>query len=175
MAKHKVTERSFYPVLMDIIRDFGGTAIQETCFNTYPDIVFQLGEYPWILSVKIGDTPGLIKSAFIQYLRHKEESGIEFGLLLIFPESIRSIKATEEAIKNAVETTPVAALVDAGIAKDELRDRTFRAIISFVKAEILQRLAQKKSSYYSLKFVISMLQEQVTDIMRNIKLDEKRC
>lgn len=173
MAKQKVTERSFYPALIEIINDFGGTGVQETRFITYPDIVFQLGGRSWILSVKIGDSPGNIKSAFIQYLRHKEESSIKFGLLLILPESIRSISATEESIKNAIETTRVAVLVDAGFAKDELRDRTFREVISFVKIEILQRLAKKKRSYYSLKLVISLLQEQVSDIMRNIKLDEK--
>jgi len=173
MTKQKVTERSFYPFLIKIINDFGGTGVQETCFNTYPDIVFQLGGRSWILSVKIGDSPGNIKSAFIQYLRHKEESGIEFGLLLILPESIRSISATEESIKNTIETNRVAVLVDAGFAKDELRDRTFREIISFLKIEILQRLAKEKRSYYSLKLVISLLQEQVSDIMRNIKLDEK--
>lgn len=173
MAKQKVTERTLYPALIEIIKDFGGSGVQETCFNTYPDIVFQLGGRSWILSVKIGDAPGQIKSAFIQYLRHKEESGIEFGMLLIFPESIRSIKALEEAIKNAVETTRVAVLIDAGFAKDELRDRTFREIISFVKIEILQRLAKEERSYYSLNLVISLLQEQVTDIMKNIQLSEK--
>jgi hypothetical protein len=39
--------------------------------------------------VKIGEDIGTIKAALIQYLRHKEESKIAFGMLLLLPESIR--------------------------------------------------------------------------------------
>jgi hypothetical protein len=172
MSKQTVTERTFYPSLIEIVRDFGGKGVQETSFDTYPDIVFQLGGRSWILSVKIGDSPTQIKGAFIQYLRHKEESGYEFGILLILPDSVRLTEPTEDAVRDAIQQARVTALVDAKFAKEEIRDRTFREIISFIKVEILQRLAQKKKSYYSLKFVISLLQEQVSDIMKIIKLDE---
>jgi hypothetical protein len=71
--------------------------------SKFPNIIFT----PFLLckiKVKIGESTGQIKSGFIQYLLRKEESGFEFGLLLILSESIRSIKAIEEAKKSAVES-----------------------------------------------------------------------
>lgn len=60
MQKATVTERIFYPALMDVIRKAGGTGVQEVSFNSVPDIQFSLGDRPWLLSVKIGEDIGTI-------------------------------------------------------------------------------------------------------------------
>ncbi|MEW6202758.1 MAG: N-6 DNA methylase, partial [bacterium] len=169
-----LTERSFYPEIMSIIESFGGSSVQEVKINSYPDIVFDLEDRKWILSVKIGESVSSIKDAFLQYLRHKEESKIDFGMLLILPESIRNIDATSEAIKDAIKNRPVTALVDAGIVKEELRDRPFPHIVKFLIDVVLARLKTKQKSYYPLSLVISLLQQQVTEMMKDISLSQEK-
>ena len=93
MARPRVSERTFYPPIIDIIHNKGGQGISEVQYNSVPDIVFELKDYSWILSVKIGEDSKTIKDAFLQYLRHKEESKIEFGMLLLLPEKVRKIRA----------------------------------------------------------------------------------
>ena len=69
MPVPKVSERTFYPPLIEVIRLRGGQGVQEVQFNSVPDILFELGGHPWLLSVKIGESPAIIKEAFLQYLR----------------------------------------------------------------------------------------------------------
>jgi len=169
----KITERSLYPALIDLIRAAGGAGVSEVTYNSEPDIIFRLGGREWILSVKIGESVGLIKSAFVQYLRHKQESEIPFGMLMLFPEAIRKTKATQESIIDAISTMFPTVLIDAGEVKEELKDRAFPEIISFLQTQILERLDRKIASYYSLKLVISLLQEQVSEMMNDISINEE--
>src|SRR4051794_38944659 len=97
-----VTERTFYAALLKLISQAGGTGVQEVQYNSAPDIQFELLGRTWLLSVKVGENPKIIKDGFLQYLRHKEESGLDFGLLLLLPESIRSTAAREEAVELAI-------------------------------------------------------------------------
>lgn len=174
MAAPTVSERTFYPPLMDIIGSKGGQSVSEIQFNSVPDIVFDLDMQKWILSVKIGETPKIIKEAFLQYLRHKQESGIDFGMLLLLPESMRRVKATEEAVKGVLAESNVTALIDAGDVKEELRDRPFPNVMDFLLREVLIRLSRKETAYYSLGLVISLLQEQVAEMMEQINLEETK-
>jgi len=157
---------------MNVIRKAGGTGVQEVRFNSVPDIQFNLGDRPWLLSVRIGEDIGTIKAAMIQYLRHKEESKIAFGVLLLLPESVRKTEATEEAIHLAIKEVTVTSIIDAGIVKEEFRDRTFVDLVSFIKKEILARLRKKKSTYYPIDLVVKLLQQQVSEMMAEISIDE---
>jgi len=170
----KVTERSFYPVLKEVINSFGGTGVSEVSFNSVPDVVFTLGGYDWILSVKIGDSVGMLKSAFLQYLRHKEESRIPFGILLLLPDSVRSTPAEEKALRAAVREKGATALIDAGDVKEELRDKPFPDIVRFIKEKVLAKLATDQRAYYDLNLVVSLLQQQVTEVMNELVLSEER-
>jgi len=172
MPKPRVTEPTFYPALIDVICEAGGTGIQEVSYDSIPDIVFELGDRRWLLSVKIGQDARTIKSAFVQYLRHKDDSGIQFGMLVLLPEFVRTIDVTEEAVKATVQNTRVTALVDAGAVKDEVRDRPFPGVITFLTTEVLARLQRRERTYYSLPLVISLLQQQVSEMMEDIALDE---
>jgi len=168
----KLTERSFYPTLMKIINSEGGTGVQEVSFNSVPDIVFELGKIKWILSVKIGEDIKTIKDAFLQYLRHKEESKIVHGVLLLLPESVRTIHPQEEAINVAIKKLKVSAFIDADLVKEERRDLTFSELIHYLQKQIIYRLVKKQSSYYTLRSVIKLLQQQVSETMRAIPLDQ---
>ncbi len=64
MSSGRVTERSYYPFLTEMIRRAGGQGVQEISFNSVPDIVFRLDGDQWLLSVKIGQDPGTMKGAF---------------------------------------------------------------------------------------------------------------
>lgn len=168
------TERTFYPVLLEVIHNKGGTGIQEVRYNSVPDIKFDyLGE-PWLLSVKIGESIALIKSAFLQYLRHKEESKIKRGILLLLPDSMRRVAANEHAIRRAIARTDVTALIDAETIKEEVRDRTFSETLDLIERDIQPRLAQGKAAFYSLRFVIDLMREQVTEVMGELSLKERQ-
>jgi type I restriction-modification system DNA methylase subunit len=173
MSKPRVTERTFYQPLMDVIRSRGGQGVQEIQFNSEPDILFDLGGYSWFLSVKMGESPAIIKDAFLQYLRHKEESDIKrFGMLLLLPESMRQVKASENAVRSAIEHDGVTALIDAEKVKEEVRGKPFPTVIDFLIHEVLERLARQEATYYSLHLVISLLQQQVTEMMKQIDIKE---
>lgn len=173
MPQARLTERTFYSALIEIIQEAGGSGVQEVSFNSIPDIVFELGGRPWLLSVKIGEDAKTVKQAFLQYLRHKEESGIRQGLLLLLPESIRKVQATETAIRAALSSLPITVLIDADFVKEELKDRPFFEVIDFLKTGVLARLEQRRPTYYPLARVISLLQQQVTEMMTEIDLGER--
>jgi len=169
----RVTERTFYPAMIEVIHGIGGAAIQEVEYNSAPDIQFVLGERDWLLSVKIGEDVRTVKAAFLQYLRHKEESGIPFGILVLLPDSVRSVTDSEESIREAIRRTPVTTLVDANVVKEELRDRPFPGVVEFLVTRVLPSLAKKEERYkYSLPLVISLLRQQVDDMMAGLSLDE---
>jgi len=176
LPKHKgaVTERTFYPALLEAIRGKGGAGVQEVEYNSVPDIQFEFLDRPWLLSVKIGESLGLIKSAFLQYLRHKQESGIDHGLLLLLPESLRTTRPTEQAIRVAISETRIAVLIDALTVKEEIRDRTFAEILDLLRVEITPRIEQGVSTYYSLDLVLGLLREQVTEVMRELSIRERQ-
>lgn len=169
-----VTERTFYPALLDVIRAAGGTGVQEVEYNSVPDVQFELLGRTWLLSVKIGESVGQVKSAFLQYLRHKEESKIQDGLLLMLPESCRSIVPREDAVRTAIRVKPVTVLIDAGTVKQELRDRTFPEVLQLLRTEIAPQIERGIASYYSLELVINLLREQVTEVMRELTLQERQ-
>ena len=135
-----VSERTFYPALLEVIRSKGGQGVQEIVYNSVPDIKFVLNGEPWLLSVKIGETLSLVKSAFIQYLRHKEESGIRRGLLLLLPDTLKTTVPDEESVRVAIATSPVTVLVDAVSIKEEIRDRPFPEVIDLIQLDIEPRI-----------------------------------
>lgn len=169
-----VTERTFYPALLDAIRVAGGAGVQEVEYNSVPDIQFEFLGRQWLLSVKVGESIGEMKSAFLQYLRHKEESRIQDGLLLMLPDSCRDIAPREETIRNTIRVKPVTVLIDAGTVKHEVRDRTFPEVLHLLRTEISPRIEKGISSYYSLELVIGLLREQVTEVMQELSLQERQ-
>ena len=54
--KGRITEKSLYPPIIDLIKSSGGTGINKVKYNSEPDIVFDLLGYQWLMSVKVGDT-----------------------------------------------------------------------------------------------------------------------
>ncbi len=185
MEKHKtplvvnrrsghVAERSFYPGLLEVIREKGGSGVQEVQYNSVPDIQFEMLGGPWLLSVKLGETLTVIKDAFLQYLRHKEESGIGRGLLLILPESLRKLPPEEEALRQAIATVPVTVLVDAGPVKAEYRDVPFPQVLDRLVAEIAPLLEGGVERHFPLKLVLDLLREQVTEMMEGLALQERQ-
>ncbi|MDO8432754.1 MAG: N-6 DNA methylase [Candidatus Binatus sp.] len=173
VARAGVTERTFYPPLLKVISDKGGSGVQEVSYNSFPDIVFNFRGRPWILSVKIGESLALLKDAFLQYLRHKQESRIEQGLLLILPEAIRRVRANEQALLDAILNTSVSVIVDAGDVKEEYRDRPFPVVLDRIRDEIYPLLEKRGSRYYPLQLVVDLLKTQVAEAMRGVKLEEK--
>lgn len=169
-----VNERTFYTALIDIIRSKGGTALPEVTYKSVPDIVFTLNDQRWFLSVKVGESLGSLRSAFIQYLRHREETGIERGMLLILPDEIRRTPASEQAVQEALASTNVAVLVDALSIKEEVRDRPFAEILDLIQSDIEPRIQRGAVSSYSLNLVIGLLREQVMEVMRDLKVRERR-
>jgi len=153
----KVTERTFYPFLMDVIKGHGGAGVSEIKYNSEPDIVFDFVGRKWLLGVKLGETIPILKSAFIQYHRHKDESKIDHGILLFLPEEARSIKPTDSSVAKAVNGKRCTCLIDTPDLKVELKDITFPRILAQIVQEIYPKLERKESQGYSLTTVIPLL------------------
>ena len=168
----RVNERTFYPALLDIIREKGGTGVQEVTYNSVPDIQFTFLGEPWLLSVKVGETHGMLRSAFLQYLRHKEESRIQQGLLLILPDSFRRTRANESAVMSAVRTMPATVLVDAGNVKTEYRDLTFPEILDRLSAEVSALIKRGEERHYPTRLILDLLREQVVEMMDGLAIKE---
>ena len=170
--KAQVTERTFYPALMFFIKEQGGSGVSEVSFNSVPDIIFSLLNRDWLLSVKIGEDLPTLKSAFIQYQRHKEESKFTHGLLLFLPSSARATPATEQDINSAILSAQVTCLVDTPVLKEEYRGLTFPQVLMRLTSEIGAKLEQNLEQAYSLKFVISLLKEHVSELMGTVSLSD---
>jgi len=168
----EITERSLYPVLIQFIKEHGGTGVSEVKYNSEPDILFELRERSWLLSVKIGETIPILKQAFIQYQRHKEESKINHGILLFFPESIRTAKTTESSLIEHVQNSKCTCLIDTPDIKDEFRKITFPQILHQIEQEIIPKLLRKEQKAFPIDTVISLLQQHVAELMENAKLSD---
>ncbi|MBM3471737.1 MAG: SAM-dependent DNA methyltransferase [Armatimonadetes bacterium] len=167
-----ITERTLYDPLMQAIRQAGGSGVQEVRFNSEPDIVFDLCGHRWLLSVKIGEDARTLKGAFLQYLRHKGESGIDFGMLALFPTAIRNTIPEESMVVSALDRLKPSVLVDAGPMQEELRDRPFAGVLGFLIDEVIPALEQRQVSHYPMDLVVSLLQVHVEEMMRQLPLDE---
>jgi len=169
----KVTERTFYPALIDIIRQNSGAGVSEVSYNAEPDIVFDFIDRKWILGVKLGESIPVLKQAFIQYHRHKDESKINHGILLFLPEEAREIEATATSIARLVNEKKCTCLIDTPGIKEDLRAITFPHLLQRLRQEIVPRLQRNERKEYSLQIVIALLQQHVVDTMRSVKLTEK--
>lgn len=169
----KITERTFYPVLIEAIKRHGGSGISEVKINSEPDIVFELLGRKWLLGIKLGETIPILKQAFIQYHRHKEESKIEHGILLFLPEETRSVKPSEREIARAIDEKKCTCLIDTPDIKEELRAVTFPQLLLKIRQEIAPELQRRERRMYPLDTVIALLQQHVSDTMQNIKMTDK--
>jgi hypothetical protein len=61
-----MTERTFYPPLIESIERHGGAGISEVRYNSELDIVFELLDRRWILGVKLGETIPILKQQILQ-------------------------------------------------------------------------------------------------------------
>jgi len=169
----KITERTYYPTLIEIIKQHGGTGVSEVTYNSEPDIIFELLDRKWILGLKLGETIPILKSAFIQYHRHKDESKIDHGILLFLPEEARSVKPSEAEIVKAVNEKKCTCLIDTPDIKDELRSITFPQLLVKIEQEIFPKLRRRERKEYPLNTVILLLQQHVSETMQNIRLTSK--
>ena len=168
----RITERSFYPALISVIGEKGGSGVSEVSFNSEPDIIFNLDSQRWLMGVKIGETPSILKSAFIQYQRHKDESKLNHGLLLFLPESMRKVGITESEIASAIGKTRVACLVDTPTLKEEYSDAPFPTIVERLITEVMPRLERREEKSYSLDLIVQFLQQQVSELIEKISPED---
>ncbi len=169
----RLTERSYYPALIDEIRRQGGSGVSEVTYVSDPDIVFQLGGRTWLLSVKIDETNAILKSAFLQYQRHKDESGLTHGLVLFLPTAARNVGANADDLATAIQELPVGCLVDTPDLKREFRGLTFPQLMRALRTDVVPNLDERISSPYPMNFVISVLQQHVRDMMEEVRLDDE--
>jgi hypothetical protein len=170
--KAQVTERTFYPPLIEFIKSQGGSGVSEIAYISVPDIVFSLMNRDWLLSVKIGEDIATLKSAFIQYQRHKDDSKINYGMILFLPNTVRNTPPTAQDLANAITTAKVTCLVDTPNLKEEYRGLTFPQVIARLKSEVGTKLEKQIEQGYSLKFVIALLQAHVSELMETVSLTD---
>ena len=144
----RITERTLYPYIMEIIRKSGGSGVTEVRYNSEPDIVFNLEGHQWLMSVKIGESTKVIKDSFVQYFRHRRESGIEYGMIVFFPDDVRKIKPAEDVVREAVRSAYVTCLVDTPDFQSQVMDA-----LSKVFEYVEDKIARKVVRTYSLNLV----------------------
>jgi len=172
----KVTERTFYPHLLDLIRKHGGEGAAEIKCDTTPDLVFRLPELPdtqWLLSVKIGEAASILKNAFLQYLAHKRHCGLDYGLILLLPDEVRRLSLDPHSLSRFLSASSVVALIDTPFVQSEIR-APFPDILNFLKTGVAPKIRQKIEQGYPLPLVIQLLREQVLEMMQKIRLSEER-
>jgi hypothetical protein len=158
--------------MIDQLRSLGGSGVSEVLFNSEPDIIFELFDRKWLLSVKIGESPATLKQAFVQYQRHKDETKIDNGLILFLPESVRSIEPTEVEVSKAVTTAECTCLLDTPTVKDEIRAVTFPHLLVKLRNEVVPAIARAESRPFPLSTVLALLQQQVMDMMQSIHMSD---
>ncbi len=167
-----VTERTYYPPLMDVIRQRGGQSVSEVSYNSFPDIQFELLGETWLLPVKIGQSLEILKSAFLQYQRHKDESELRHGIMLFLPDEARRVRADERSLADAIRTMTVTCLIDTPTIKEEYRDATFPRILDRLINEVGPQLRKATPQAFPLGFVIALMQLHLEDIMQTIAVSE---
>ncbi|NPV30470.1 MAG: N-6 DNA methylase [Firmicutes bacterium] len=158
--------------MMEIVREVGGTAVQEVSFNSEPDIVFDLAGRRWLLGVKIGDDAAILRQGFLQYLRHKRESRLDHGLLLFLPLEARHVPARHEALWEFLCTTRAYCLLDTPTFQEEVGTLTFPDYLRRVATEILPRVNRGERSAFSLVFAIRVLKQHIQALMQEVHLTE---
>ncbi len=164
----KITERSLYPAIEKIFSEMGAKAVQEVRVDSYPDLLVKwLGEQ-WIVSVKIGDPnrPKILKNAFLQYITHMRDTGINYGMIIFFPDSIRKISPDPSSIERAVRKTRSYIIVlNPQLELYEFLPDALRSITEVI--------AKKTEVTYNLKTVIKILREHIDDMMKTIDITER--
>ena len=175
----KITERTLYEPLMQIIHDNGGTSVSEISFKDvstgeegFPDIVFDFCDRKWILGVKIGFSPKIMLDAFVQLQNHKQASGIENCILLFVPERIRVAKPERDILIKSLNYFKSYCIIDTKTVKEESQ-LYFPLILSKIKNEVVPSISRNEEKYYTIEHVIVLLRQQVSDLMENIDLTDE--
>jgi len=164
----RITERSLYSAIKSVFREYGAKTADEVKFDTEPDIIVRDWHgRDFIVSVKIGDPaePRLLKDAFIQYVSHMRDTGIEYGMIIFYPESIRKVEPSDDVIERIVRLEEAYFVVLN--PQMELRTTLPKALLM-----ISDVLARRVRVTFSLETVVRLLREQIEDIMNSIGLEE---
>ncbi|MEW6145732.1 MAG: N-6 DNA methylase [Thermodesulfobacteriota bacterium] len=173
MLGGKITERTLYHPLMQILNENNASGISELRYNGEPDIVFEFLGEKWLLPVKIGQNNKILTNNLIQAERHRRESRINNCTLLFFPDSIRKTHPSEEAVERAVRNSECKIIVLSDLIQSEYISK-FPEFLFELSTEIQVLKNQKQQKYFSLDFVVPILQTHLQDIMHSLKLQESQ-
>jgi hypothetical protein len=173
----RVTERTYYPFLQDILRDrAGATSVTEVSFNSEPDILFEIPQLPnlrWLLSVKIGQDPRTLTSAFIQFQRHKQDSGLNHGAIVFLKDNARAVSAEEASLREYLDQTHVLALIDTPWVKEEVQRYPFAELAVWLVQQVVPRIRDQQSTAYPLTTIVTLLREHVNALMADLHLEQQ--
>jgi hypothetical protein len=173
MALPRITERTFYPFLIDILDGVNGDGIQEVSFGSEPDIIFELNGQSWLLGVKIGESATILRQAFLQYLRHKEDSGLNHGILLFLSEDARNVTPNAQSIRRYLDNSSIYCLLDTPNFREEVRRITFKQFLNEVIIKKLITIEKHDKNPFSLELAVKLLKEHVIELMQAIHLREE--
>src|SRR2546428_7786024 len=122
------------------------------------------------MSVKMGKPDEFPTGSCAQYIRHKTESWLEHGLLLVLDKEILKSKAKGADLVDALRKTKCAVFIDIPqTSGEEISNTTFPQILQKIQHDIVPKLKLEKQEGFELKIVIRSLREQTLELMDNIK------
>lgn len=171
----RITEQSLYGDLKQVLELHGAVdVVPEIKYDSEIDISFEFFGIKWLLSVKIGESPTILRRAFLQYDRHREESGFTHGLILFFPEEIRKIKPSQQDVTKAVNEKKCTCLILApGQYRKDWTSVTFPQVVFKLEQEVIPALKRGEISAFSLESTITLLRDQISEMMLDIRLGEE--
>jgi len=169
----RVTERSFYPEIINILNNFGASGVSEISYNSDPDIIFEYKGEKFLLPVKIGSTNDILRKSFIQSERHRRESHIDNTILLYLPEEVRNIPPDSGNIYSALINLESKQIVSHELLQAEYNFKFGHFLKEFFKQ--LENIRRNKSEkYYSLELVTKLLQINILALMKELHLKENQ-
>ncbi|MEM3489733.1 MAG: N-6 DNA methylase [Nitrososphaerota archaeon] len=115
-----------------------------------------------------------MKNAFLQYSRHKDESKIEYGIILFLPEAVRKFPPDQSIIAKKIRVVDCEALIDTPYVKRQIGRSNFLTILDIVTRDIIPKIGQREVTGYPLNTVIKILQSHVEEMMSKISLTDEQ-
>ncbi|ENN96038.1 N-6 DNA methylase [Methanocaldococcus villosus KIN24-T80] len=178
----KITERTLYPLLLEIFKDIGFTGVQEikVAGRRYPDLKISYKDTAFYVQVKIGKLDNIrdILTDISKLVSNKVISDINGFIGIKFDENIRNVKLItgheEEVLKTAIENSKVYIIVS-GSKNKELLFHMIDGNLEFknAKKELINKIREfidETKTIVNPESIVRVLKEYIDELAYILRL-----